>query len=452
MTYSSSIPASILVIVGISGNLAKRRLLPALEKIAQAGQLPVNFRLLGITRRDLKVDDILQNLGNPEDFPALRQYLELFQMDLNQASEYQRLAEHLEEMSHGFAQETQRLFYLSIPPQISGGIIRQLGESGLAQMKNTKLLLEKPFGTDLASAEDLISTTSQHFREEQIYRIDHYLAKEMAQNILVFRNGNSLFKKTWNSSFIEKIDILATESIGIEGRNIFYEQTGALRDVLQSHLLQLAALTLMELPSNDDWSRVSELRLAALKQLELPQPGLFYHYVKRGQYQGYREEVENPKSQVETFVSMTLFSNNQRWQNVPITLTTGKALDKRLTEIRVSYRKQEDNEANQLIFRIQPDEGIALQLWSKKPGYEHRVEQVKLSFAYEDHQQELAQAYEQVLIDALKGDHRLFTSSEEVLASWKILAPVQKQWALEEKDLIFYEAGSSLQQVCQKMN
>jgi glucose-6-phosphate 1-dehydrogenase len=355
-------------------------------------------------------------------------------------------------MSHGFAQETQRLFYLSIPPQISGGIIRQLGESGLAQMKNTKLLLEKPFGTDLASAEDLISTTSQHFREEQIYRIDHYLAKEMAQNILVFRNGNSLFKKTWNSSFIEKIDILATESIGIEGRNIFYEQTGALRDVLQSHLLQLAALTLMELPSNDDWSRVSELRLAALKQLELPQPGLFYHYVKRGQYQGYREEVENPKSQVETFVSMTLFSNNQRWQNVPITLTTGKALDKRLTEIRVSYRKQEDNEANQLIFRIQPDEGIALQLWSKKPGYEHRVEQVKLSFAYEDHQQELAQAYEQVLIDALKGDHRLFTSSEEVLASWKILAPVQKQWALEEKDLIFYEAGSSLQQVCQKMN
>lgn len=447
MSQSSALPATILVIIGITGNLAKRRLLPAIQKIAQAGQLPSQFTVVGITRQAIEIDSLLQKLGPAENFTDLESHLQLFQMDLTKLAEYQRLNEYLTSLEKQFAQPTQRLFYLSIPPQISGNIIEALGQSGLAQHAQTKLLLEKPFGTDFASAEELVQTTNRHFSEEQIYRIDHYLAKEMAQNILVFRNGNSLFKRTWNRDFIEKITITAIEKIGIEGRSVFYEQTGALRDLVQSHLLQLAALVLMDIPKNVDWAHVSTQRLQALHQLHLPSQDQFYHAVKRGQYQGYKEEVGQAKSSVETFVQLQLVSDDFRWQNVPITLVTGKALDKKCTEIRIFYRRETAEEANQLVFRIQPEEGILVQLWSKKPGYDHQIEQVRLKFAYEENYNHLVDAYEQVIIDSMRSDHRLFTSSEEVLAAWEILSPIQHQWALQADDLIIYPPGSSVENV-----
>jgi len=434
---------TILIIVGITGDLAQRKLLPAIEKIAAAKELPEHFKIVGISRRDVSAR------VTPNDKFAKR-YLEMFQMNLDDLADYNRLKKHLSEIEKSFGEVTQKLFYLSVPPQISRPVIELLGLSGFGKMKNTKLLLEKPFGSDLVSAQELIKDITRHFTEEQIYRIDHYLAKEMAQNILVFRNGNSLFKHTWNKDFIESIEITASESIDIERRSIFYEQTGALRDLIQSHLLQVAALTLMEIPKEQSWQQISEYRLTALSSVSLPQ-GPVTKFVKRGQYRGYEQEVNNPNTTTETFVSLTLSSSDPRWQGVPIKLTTGKALEHKYTEVRIHYRQEHAREANQLVLRIQPREGIELSLWSKRPGYARELEPVELNFNYHERSQVLPQAYEQVLLDAMHSDHNLFTSSEEVLASWKILKPVQEAWSMSDKDLVKYDKKTPLEKVLTSM-
>ncbi|HSX02241.1 MAG TPA: glucose-6-phosphate dehydrogenase [Candidatus Saccharimonadia bacterium] len=423
-----------LIIVGISGDLARRKLLPALRQIAAAGELPREFRVIGITRRQLNV----ASLTAGDAFLAA--HLELYQMDLAEVAAYDGLKRHLAQLEQQLGGAAQRLYYLSVPPQVSGPIVQLLGESGLAAMPDSKLLLEKPFGTDLASAEDFIAHTQRHFTEDQIYRIDHYLAKEMAQNLLVFRGGNALFRRTWNHEFIERIELLASEEIGIEGRSAFYEQTGALRDLVQSHLLQLAALTLMEVPPAGDETQLRAARLAALQALQPPVDST--RDVRRGQYIGYRAEVANPASATETFVSLTLRSHDPRWQGVPITLTTGKGLARKTTEIRIHYRQSEADEANELVLRVQPREGIELDLWAKRPGYDHRLERVPLEFAYSRHFDSLPEAYERVLVDAMRSRRSLFASSEEVLASWRILAPVQRAWGMSDKDLILYPLGS----------
>ncbi len=427
-----------LIIVGISGDLAKRKLLPAIREIAAAGVLPDTFRIIGVTRRDLRLEDVLPE----DDKEFLRAKMELYQMDLTDLSAYRSLAVHLNEVERSFSTKAQRLFYLSIPPQASQSVVELLGESGLADIPDTKLLLEKPFGTDLASAENLVSRLKAHFKEEQVYRIDHFMAKEMAQNLVVFRASNSLFKRTWNNEFIERIDIIAPETIGIEGRADFYEQTGALRDIIQSHLLQLAALTLMELPAPDDWQSIPAKRLQALQSIQPPSD--ISKQVKRGQYAGYREEVQNPGSSVETFVFLTVFSEDSRWQNVPITLMTGKALDKTTTEIRIKYRQEDTYEANELVLRIQPNEGVEFDLWVKKPGFDWELRKLPLEFTYKQHFDDLPEAYERVFVDAMRSDHRLFTTSEEVLASWHILEPIQQAWRVSNNnDLLIYEKGSS---------
>lgn len=435
---SSTVPPTLMVIVGITGDLARRKLLPAIVKIAAAGQLPRDFLLVGISRRNVRPDEVLEGIDDPEGFLAA--HLRMFRMGLERREDYDRLKDFLATSAAGFPQPAQCLFYLSVPPQISEPIITFLGECGIAEQPGTKLLLEKPFGTDLISARELIEATHRHFKEDQVYRIDHYLAKEMAQNILVFRSGNSLFKQTWNKDFIEKIEILASEAIGIEGRSIFYEQTGALRDVVQSHLLQLAALTLMELPADEQ--TVAASRLRALRLLSPPPPDASRHLVRRGQYEGYREEAEAPHSTIETFVSLTLFSIDPNWQGVPIRLITGKALDKKVTEIRVHYRREDAGESNQLVLRIQPHEGIEVALWSKRPGYTRRLEQVRLDFTYTEHYDQLPEAYEQVMLDAICSDRNLFASSEEILASWEILAPIQHAWSMDDSDLLWYTPGS----------
>lgn len=435
---------TILVIFGISGNLAKRRLLPAIQKIAAAGMLPEKFRVLGISRQALQAEEIVGRLNHQRDYALLAKYLEIFPMDTSKETEYGRLDQRLLEIEKDFAAPTQRLFYLAIPPQVSNQVIELLGQSGLAQKSQTKLLLEKPFGVDLLSAQELINTTNRYFREEQLYRIDHYLAKEMAQNILVFRSGNSLFKQSWNKDFIEKIEIIVSEKIGIEGRADFYEQTGALRDVLQSHLLQLAALILMRLPTPQSWHSYSDEKLAALQQLQSPAANKIKAQAKRGQYIGYRQEVNNPRSQVETFIHLTLFSQDPNWQGVPVVLCSGKALATQETVIKIHFKKKRAEEGNQLAFRIRPKEEITLQLWTKKPGYERKLEQSQLRFTYQQEPDSLPDAYEQVLVDAINSDQRLFASSAEVLASWQILAPIQHAWQLSADDLLLYPPGSSV--------
>lgn len=432
---------TILIIVGISGDLARRYLLPALQHIDEAGLLPERFRVIGITRQDsLTIEDLITE--GSSDFA--RKHLDLYKMDLADITQYEAFKSKLADIETSFGSAAQRIFYLSVPPQISQPIIVQLGKTGLATVPNTKLLLEKPFGTDYASAKDLIDDIKQHFNEDQVYRIDHYMAKEMAQNLLVFRRSNPLFARTWNHGFIEKIEISALESIDIEGRVGFYEQTGALRDMVQSHLLQLTALALMDI--SDDNMPITKLRLRALKNL-LP-PDDIASNVIRGQYDGYRAQVGNSHSAVETYVSMTLRSKDPRWQGVPITLTTGKSLEKRSTEVHIHYRHEDEEKTNELIMRVQPDEGIDLRLWIKQPGYAHEVEQRPLDLTYEQYFGDLPGAYEHVFVDAMRRERSLFTTSEEVLESWRILEPIQRAWEMQASDgLITYPVGASPEQI-----
>ncbi|MDI3496563.1 MAG: glucose-6-phosphate 1-dehydrogenase [Patescibacteria group bacterium] len=440
---------TIIVIIGISGDLSRRKLLPALAQIAMAGELPSECRIVGVTRQyDLQLSDVLAHVDKTQGIENL---MEFWHMELDKQASYEDLGKHLLEIEKSFTSPAQRLFYLSVPPQISRPIIELLGESGLAKVLNTKLLLEKPFGVDLQSAQELVDHIDHYFLPDQVYRIDHYLAKETAQNLVVFRQDNSLFKRTWNRDFIESVEIIASEKIGIEGRAIFYEQTGALRDLVQSHLLQLAALTLMELPSGRNFAQIPARRLAALNSLHLRERRIEGN-VMRGQYRGYQNEVHNPGSSVETFVSLTLESDDERFVGVPIILTTGKALASKETKIIISYKRSENYEANQLILHLQPDEGVELYLFAKRPGYDYQVERHSLKFFFGEYYSRLPEAYEQVLFDAINSNHTLFTTSEEVLASWRILDSIQKTWAMNNDDLLIYEPGSKIEEVISQGN
>jgi len=442
--------ATIIVIVGISGDLSRRKLLPAISKIAEAGEIPDKYKIVGVTRKiNSSISELLSKTENPD---SIADNLELFEMDLTEPRDYLKLADHLLEIEKEFNEPAQRLFYLSVPPQISRPIIEQLGVSGLSLIRDTKLLLEKPFGVDLASAKELTENINKYFTSEQVYRIDHYLAKETAQNIIVFRQDNSLFKRTWNKDFIERIEIIAQENIGVEGRAIFYEQTGALRDLVQSHLLQLAALVLMDIPSDRQLADIPARRFEALKYLRLPTDEPIDNNVVRGQYESYQKEVNNIGSTVETFVSLTLKSDNPKWQGVPIILTTGKALDDKFTGIKILYKKDESYEANELVLRLQPNEGVELFLWAKKPGYDYQVSQHSLKFNFQEYYKNFPEAYEQVLFNAINSDHSLFASSDEVLETWKIIDVIQKSWEMSADDLIIYPVGSSIENILDKNN
>jgi glucose-6-phosphate 1-dehydrogenase len=436
---------TILIIFGISGDLARRFLLPAIGAIAKAKMLPEHFHIVGVTRQsNIEKDSLLKKTSNVE---YIRDHLSLEQMDVTNIEDYKKLAEQLKELDKGFEVTPQHLFYLSVPPQVSRSIIELLGTSGLSNIGEAKLLLEKPFGVNLENAAELAHHIDQYFLPAEVYRVDHYMAKETAQNIIVFRDGNSLFKKTWNKNFIEKIEIIASEEIGIEGRANFYEQVGALRDYVQSHLLQLLALILMELPEDDKLDEVPNLRLKALKHLSLSNIG---KNAIRGQYEGYTDEVKNPESKVETFVSLTLESSDERWTGVPMILTTGKALGSKYTEIRILYKKDKDRESNELLLRLQPEEGIQFNMWAKHPGYERKVSPHNLSFKFREYYDVLPEAYEQVLFNAINSDHSLFTTSDEILEAWRILDELQKTWEKSNDGLIIYKKGSTVDEILKK--
>lgn len=435
---------TILVIVGVTGDLCRRYILPAVEQLANGQATPDKFRLIGITRRETSVDEICEGLSTPGPHDFLTKNLNLYTMDLADVEHYHILKQHLEVMKQEIGDDAKVIFYLSVPPQVSQPIIHLLGESGIAN--SIELLLEKPFGTDLDSAKELVTNIRKYFQDGQIYRVDHYLAKEMVQNLLVFRECNALFKRTWNKDFIERIDIIASEKIGIEGRAQFYEQTGALRDY-QSHLLQLAALVLMEGVDPNDKHAVPAQRLKALRQLHIATDGPIDRYAKRAQYEGYRTEVQNPISTAETFIDLTLASDDVRWQGVPIRMVTGKALDERFTEIVITYKKDKEYESDELHIKVQPDTGISLDLWTKVPGYKHRIEKHSLKMAYQDHYPSTPQAYEQVILDAINSNHSLFVSGDEVLESWRIVRPAQEAWGASAASLAFYAPGTRFTEI-----
>ncbi len=421
-----------LVIFGITGDLSRRKLLPALQRIIATGDFN-DVSIIGVSRHEVSIDDLLDTaLGNNE----LSDRISVFSMDLTQLGDYGKLREYI-----NLQDDEQLLVYLSVPPTASAQIVGFMGQAGL-NSKNTKILFEKPFGMDLTSAQEEIAQTARYYDEDQIYRIDHFLAKGMAQNIVAFRASNAIFGHLWHAQAISRIEVIASEEIGIEGRVQFYEQTGALRDIVQGHLMQLLALTLLDVPAELDWNKLPELRMAALAQIQPARPEL----VVRAQYESYEREVANLDSKTETFVSLQLFSQAERWKHVPLILTTGKALDQKMTEVRIHFKKYSDSQTNCLVLGIQPNEGIEIELFTKKPGYDHQLERQQLDFEYPADAQ-LPDAYEQVLIDAMRSRKSLFTGSDEVLRSWEILKPVQDDWNMDNRPLKTYPNGATIEQV-----
>jgi glucose-6-phosphate 1-dehydrogenase len=445
---SKNIAAPVIVIFGITGDLSKRKLLPALYHLLSQGLLPEDTRIVGISRRPLTPEQLLgtvelcvlekDNVCDPVGLKRVQAAIRTLQLDPENAGDYQKLRQLLDTFDEGGKRD--RLFYMSIPASAYPPIITNLSRNGLNEDRD-RLLLEKPFGYDLHSAEQLIDLLSEHFQERQIYRIDHYLAKETAQNLLAFRLHNPIFIPLWNCEHVKRVHIRAFETINIEGRKDFYERTGALRDFIQSHLMQLLSITMMDVPADMTSQAIHASKQSFLEQLLPADPA----QAVRGQYAGYREEVANPDSNVETYAALHLRHSAERWQDTEIFLETGKAMNKKTTEIAVEFKTPHERRRNSLVFRIQPGEGISLDLVAKEPGLADRMHHTALNFKYHEtfKGSQHIDAYERVLMDAVRGDQSLFASDREVLATWRVLQPVLEAWQGSDKGLISYKPGSA---------
>jgi glucose-6-phosphate 1-dehydrogenase len=450
---------AIIVIFGITGDLAQRYLLPALYHLIKDDLLNEQTEIVGVTRGTTTTEQLLEKVElcaneadkvcDPEALKAMHERITMFQMDLDDPAAYDALLAKLNGLEEQKGLCMNRLHYLSIPPQAYRPVVHLLGERGLnASCQHdravSRLLVEKPFGFDLNSARELIDEIAAVFEEDQIFRIDHYMAKETVQNILTFRFQNPIFEALWSRKHIASIEISAREKIGIQGRAAFYDPLGALRDFIQSHLLQILGIVAMDEPATLDSEHIHASKQALLEQIEPVAIKERPERAVRGQYQGYREEVKNPESVTETYAEITVFIDNDRWREVPVKLLTGKALDERKTEICVTFHGAPDAANNQLRFRIQPNEGIELDLITKKPGYNQELQTTVMDFSYRNDFDNHGHpnAYERVLVDAVRGDHTLFATSQEVLASWRVVQPVLDSWAAQTDDLILYKPGS----------
>jgi glucose-6-phosphate 1-dehydrogenase len=385
-----------LVIFGITGDLSRHKLLPALEQVISTGDFD-DLSIIGVSRHEV---DLTELLGDMDD---LRRHTNIFEMDLTKVEDYEGLKDYL-----ALSSSEQVLMYLAVPPGAAAQIVDLLAEAGL-NTPNIKLLFEKPFGFNLTTAQDLIDHIAASYAEEQVYRIDHYMAKEVAAEVIQLRIDAKEERHSWNKQSIESIDIVALEALDVQHRANFYEQTGALRDVVQGHLLQLLSLVLMDIPDDFVMANLPIYRLAALQHIEPVDPAKTI----RAQYEGYQAEVENPGSTTETFVSVQLESGDENWHGVPIRLTTGKALSEKKTAITINF----------------------------KDGAEAVFEEDVMPT------NELPGAYERVLIDAINGRKSIFTTSPEILRAWEILAPLQKEWSMSKDTLTTYKKGSELKDI-----
>jgi glucose-6-phosphate 1-dehydrogenase len=390
-----------LVIFGITGDLSRRKLLPALKEIVQSGEFE-DLSIVGVSRRDVNVAELVETATNSE---VLTPLTTIFTMDLARAEDYVLLRKHLD-----LQDDEQALIYLSVPPSAAASIVDFLGLAAL-NTKNVKLLFEKPFGFDFASAEDFIERTGRYYDEAQLYRIDHYMAKEVAAEVIRLRSNAENSEHTWGNESVASVDIIATEKIGIEDRATFYEETGALRDFIQGHLMQLLSLVLMDLKAPFTITDIASRRFKALEQVNAAVP----NDAVRAQYEGYQEEVNNPGSQTETFASVQLTSDDERWLGVPLRLTTGKNLDTKRSAIVVRYHDGTEDTF---------EEGKIMAKDSKLPD-----------------------AYERVLVEAIRGRKYIFTTSPEILRSWEIVTPIQKAWGLDNQPLPLYKPGSTIEEI-----
>ncbi|WP_433338231.1 glucose-6-phosphate dehydrogenase [Spirillospora sp. CA-294931] len=464
----------VLVLFGVTGDLSRKKLLPAIYDLANRGLLPPGFSLVGFARRDWEHEDfrqiayesIKEHARTPfrEDvWTHLSEGIHFVPGEFSDPGAFEALAMAVKELDESRGTGGNYAFYLSIPPKFFPQVVERLQESGLAERANgawRRVVIEKPFGHDLVSAKELNDTVHRVFPEESIFRIDHYLGKETVQNILALRFANAMFEPIWNRSFVDHVQITMAEDIGIGGRAGYYDGIGAARDVIQNHLLQLLALTAMEEPTSFSAEAVRAEKAKVLSSVRVPDD--LATATARGQYcagwqggvsvKGYLEEDGIPKSSTtETYAAVRLEIDNRRWAGVPFYLRTGKRLSRRVTEVALVFQQaphlpfsQTDTEElgqNALVMRVQPDEGITVRFGSKVPGTSMEIRDVNMDFAYgESFTEASPEAYERLLLDVLIGDPPLFPRQEEVELSWQILDPIEEYWAGQGK-LDQYKSG-----------
>jgi glucose-6-phosphate 1-dehydrogenase len=476
--YYCEVPSDpcLIVMFGASGDLARRKLLPALFDLARHACLAPRFRLLGFARSPMNDDSFRAHASEflPEGAAPLPngytqesfiKHLAYFSGDYDDAQAYRRLSEQLDKVDGEAELRGNRLFYLATPPSVYVPIVEQLGKAGLAKPKTekswTRVIIEKPFGRDLKSCRDLNRTVLSVYDEPQVYRIDHYLGKETVQNLLVFRFGNGIFEPLWNRNYIDHIQITAAESLGVESRAAFYESAGALRDMVQSHLLQLTSLVAMEAPATFGATAVRNEKIKVLESIRPFTPEMIGASVARGQYgpgeidkrnvRGYREEPGvRADSPTETFVALKLYVDNWRWSGVPFYLRTGKRLKRGATEIAIQFKQAphmvfrgQDTRANSLTLNIQPNEGISLRFGAKAPGSEMQIRPVAMDFGYrEAFGGATRDAYATLLNDCIRGDATLFDRADSVEAAWQIVDPIIDVFVQTAPEFPNYAAGT----------
>jgi glucose-6-phosphate 1-dehydrogenase len=468
-----------LVIFGATGDLAHRKLLPAIYNLAHEGALPERFELIGVARRRNADEEFGESVRHSVErfsrrapdrdvLTGMLSEVRYVSGSFEDSSVYRELGRILQEFDERHGEPLNRIFYLSTAPTFFPVICTELGRAGLEQVEGAqaRAVIEKPFGYDLASARALNREVLDTFDESQIFRIDHYLGKETVQNLMALRFANALFEPVWNRNFIHEVQITAAEDIGIEGRAGYYDHAGALRDLVQNHMLQLLALLAMEPPAAFEANRLRDEKLKVLEAIVPPTPADVPSLAVRAQYApgvvggrrqpGYlEEEGVPPNSRTETFAALRLHVSNWRWSGVPFYLRTGKRLARKHTEIAVilkpvphlAFRSQGSVgvQANQIILTVQPNEGVSVSLGAKIPGPQMRIRPVNMEFRYgTSFLSESPEAYERLILDAMRGDASLFTRGDEIEALWGIIDPVLKAWAADtESPIARYVSGSS---------
>jgi glucose-6-phosphate 1-dehydrogenase len=468
-----------IVIFGASGDLTKRKLLPSLYNLGSYNLLPAHFSIIGVARRPLSDDVFRDQLGkdlaalgtqpvDPNLWSKFRERISYCAGEFDKPETYKKLADALRGSETKFGTAGNAVFYLSVQPDYFATIAKRLSEAGLLREENgrwRRVIIEKPFGHDLDSGRKLNAELTSVLQEHQIYRIDHYLGKETAQNLLVFRLGNAIFEPIWNRRYIDHVQLTVAESIGVEGRGAFYETAGAFRDVLQNHMFMLLALIAMEPPTSLEGEAIRNEKVKLLRSIHQSTPEEALADTVRGQYgegivngkkvPGYRQEPNvKPKSAVETFAAIKLRIENWRWAGVPFYLRTGKRLPVRTTTIVVRFKTPPlslfaSNEAdpispNYLIFKIQPEEGIVLRVRAKIPGPTICTRSVKLDFGYDQFgDRQPTTGYEKLLYDCMVGDASLFHRSDMVEAAWEAASPILEAWSNNPPtDFPNYAAGT----------